>query len=508
MKLNKIQENNIKASEKIHEIVATSLGPLGMKKLFYNQHGDFFLIDDGKTILEKFDYKHPVSKLLLDLAKKIRLNDGDGTTSAILISSKLVENAKNLMESGIHPSLIIQYYNSAFGIIEKKLKNISKKIDQEKHPYDQYFLETNNSTKFSKLEKTVVNNIIKVHDKKGKNRELEINIISAEDYKTNKIKKIKGIIFDSEKLTHDMSKTIKNARIGIVESISILKRSNLDYEISISRPTESNSFKKFEENYLKTMIDDLKRNRINVLFTHKTIDPSVSSILARNNIFAIRRIPMKTLNQITKLTGATFVLNTKELNESTIGTVETIVERKIGRKTWIHVDSKTNHSVFTLAIFSSLQRRANQIEDNVRSLCVYMDNYKKKSNFVPGGGAAEIAISTYLKQEAMKIKTKEQLAHIAFAESLESIPNTLLKNADMYSIENISKLGRFHKSRKNSYGINHKDRKIKDMWKIGIIEPVDLKISIIEKALKTANIILEIDDSHEKLPVQKMPNKN
>ena len=217
---------------------------------------------------------------------------------------------------------------------------------------------------------------------------------------------------------------------------------------------------------------------------------------------------MKTLNQITKLTGATFVLNTKELNESTIGTVETIVERKIGRKTWIHIDSKTNHSVFTLAIFSSLQRRANQIEDNVRSLCVYMDNYKKKSNFVPGGGAAEIAISTYLKQEAMKIKTKEQLAHIAFAESLESIPNTLLKNADMYSIENISKLGRFHKNRKNSYGINHKDRKIKDMWKIGIIEPVDLKISIIEKALKTANIILEIDDSHEKLPVQKMPNKN
>ena len=46
------------------------------------------------------------------------------------------------------------------------------------------------------------------------------------------------------------------------------------------------------------------------------------------------------------------------------------------------------------------------------------------------------------------------------------------------------------------------------MWNIGIIEPVDLKISIIEKALKTANIILEIDDSHEKLPVQKMPNKN
>ena len=125
MKLNKIQENNIKASEKIHEIVATSLGPLGMKKLFYNQHGDFFLIDDGKTILEKFDYKHPVSKLLLDLAKKIRLNDGDGTTSAILIASKLVENAKNLMESGIHPSLIIEYYNYAFVIIEKKLKNIS-----------------------------------------------------------------------------------------------------------------------------------------------------------------------------------------------------------------------------------------------------------------------------------------------------------------------------------------------------------------------------------------------
>jgi len=46
------------------------------------------------------------------------------------------------------------------------------------------------------------------------------------------------------------------------------------------------------------------------------------------------------------------------------------------------------------------------------------------------------------------------------------------------------------------------------MWKMGIIEPTNLKISIIEKAVKTASIILGIDDVHKKLSVQEIPNKN
>ena len=62
------------------------------------------------------------------------------------------------------------------------------------------------------------------------------------------------------------------------------------------------------------------------------------------------------------------------------------------------------------------------------SLCV-VKRMLESSTLVPGGGAAEAALSVYLEEYASTLDTREQLAIQEFADALLVIPKTLAVNA-------------------------------------------------------------------------------
>ena len=84
--INAIQKNNFHAAKIIGNMIRTSFGPKGLDKMTINSLGDIFIVNDGKTILEKVDYKHPIAKTLLDITKTVTSSIGDGSISAVLLS--------------------------------------------------------------------------------------------------------------------------------------------------------------------------------------------------------------------------------------------------------------------------------------------------------------------------------------------------------------------------------------------------------------------------------------
>lgn len=69
-----------------------------------------------------------------------------------------------------------------------------------------------------------------------------------------------------------------------------------------------------------------------------------------------------------------------------------------------------------------------------------------------GGGAIEMQVSKYIREQSRAIEGKEQLVVLAFAKSLETIPKTLAENAGLDSIEILNKLRKLH----NEDGNNNK----------------------------------------------------
>src|SRR3990172_2998071 len=117
---------NITAAKAIADAVRTTLGPKGMDKMLVNPVGDMVITNDGATILQEMDIKHPAAKMMVEVARTQEDKAGDGTTSAVVLAGELLNKARVLVEQGVHPTTITRGYSLAQ---EKALENMPKKVE-------------------------------------------------------------------------------------------------------------------------------------------------------------------------------------------------------------------------------------------------------------------------------------------------------------------------------------------------------------------------------------------
>jgi chaperonin GroEL (HSP60 family) len=107
----------------------------------------------------------------------------------------------------------------------------------------------------------------------------------------------------------------------------------------------------------------------------------------------------------------------------------------------------------------------------------------------------EIELAKNLREYAMKIGGREQLAIEAFAETLETIPKVLTENAGYDPINILVDLRAKHNSEENIYfGFDVFSGTIVDMKDLGVLEPLLVKIQALKSATEAASMILKIDD--------------
>ena len=123
------QKNNIMAAKLIAEIVKTSLGPRGMDKMLADNLGDVTITNDGATILKEIDVQHPAAKMMVEVAKSVDNEVGDGTTTSVVFAGALLEKAEELISKDVHPSVIVDGYNAAAEQALKLLQKIAVQVD-------------------------------------------------------------------------------------------------------------------------------------------------------------------------------------------------------------------------------------------------------------------------------------------------------------------------------------------------------------------------------------------
>ena len=117
------QQNNIMAAMAVAGSVVSTLGPRGMDKMLVDSTGDIIVTNDGVTILRKMDIEHPAAKMMVEVAKTLDSEVGDGTTTAVVLAGELLKQAGILFDQSVHAAAIVKGYNMAS---EKSLKRSSK----------------------------------------------------------------------------------------------------------------------------------------------------------------------------------------------------------------------------------------------------------------------------------------------------------------------------------------------------------------------------------------------
>src|SRR3970282_2038072 len=107
------QRNNIMAAKLVAETVRTTLGPKGMDKMLVDQLGDIIITNDGVTILKEMQIEHPSAKMIVEVAKTQENEVGDGTTTVAVLAGELLKNSEELLNQGIHPTVVAKGYRMA-----------------------------------------------------------------------------------------------------------------------------------------------------------------------------------------------------------------------------------------------------------------------------------------------------------------------------------------------------------------------------------------------------------
>ncbi len=496
------QRNNIMAASLIAEIVKTSLGPRGMDKMLVDSLGDVTITNDGATILKEIDVQHPAAKMMVEIAKATDSEVGDGTTTTVVLAGALLQKASELIEKEVHPTTIVDGYRKAAEQAMKILNEIAVKVGPEDREWLFKVAKVAMSTKLvakdaEYLAGLVVDAVMQVAEKTEKGYKVDIDTVKVEKKPGGSIKDtmfIKGIVIDKEVVHAGMPKRIEDAKIALLNTPLEIEKTEFDAKINITDPTQMKAFLDEEARMLREMVEKIKSVGATVVFCQKGIDDLAQHYLAKAGILAVRRVKMSDMEKLAKATGGRVVTSLEDLTEADLGHAEVVEERKIEEDKWVFVEGCKNPKAVTILIRGGGQRIVDEAERSVHDAIMVTKDVMEKPAIVAGGGAPEAEVAARLKEWARTLAGRDQLAALAFAEALESVPLTLAQNAGMDPIDVQVELRSQHGQGKVWAGVDVLNNKVDDMYEKEVFEPLAVKEQVIKAATEAASMILRIDD--------------
>jgi len=496
------QKNNIAAAKLVADLVKTSLGPRGLDKMLVDSLGDVTITNDGATILKEIDAQHPAAKMMVEVAKTIDTEVGDGTTSSVVFAGALLEKAEKLLEKDVHSTVIVDGYQAAS---EKSLELLADFAKSVKPDDQESLIKIAKTSMQSKLisedsepmSKLVVGAILKIAEKNGDIYSVDLDNLKVEKKSGASIQDtalIKGIVLDKEIVHSGMPTKIQKAKIALVNAALEVEKTEMSAEIRISDPTQMQMFLEEENRMLKEMVTKLHSAGTNVLICQKGIDDISQHYLAKHGILAVRRVKESDMTKLAKATGGRITTNLDDITEKDLGHADLVQQKKVETDKWVFIEGCKNPHSVTILIRGGSQRVVDEVDRSIHDSLMVVKDVIETPSIVTGGGSAEAYLAGQLNEYADSFDGREQLAIKQYAEALESIPLTIAENAGMDPIDTIISLRAKQNSGKKGSGINAREGKIGDMNSLNILEPLVVKEQIIKSATETACMILRIDD--------------
>lgn len=499
------QSNNIAAAKAVADSVRSTLGPKGMDKMLVDSLGDVVITNDGVTILKEMDVQHPAAKMVVEVAKTQDTECGDGTTTAVILAGELLKKSEGLIEQNVHPTIIANGYKMAAAEALKILDNLAFDITKDQNEVLKKIAMTAMTGKGvggqkEYLADIAVEAVTSIAEQTDGGFVVDVENIKVEKKVGGSISDteiIKGIVVDKERVHPRMPKSVKNARIALLSSAMEIKKTEIDAKISIKDPQTMTRFLEEEEATLRKMVEKVKAAGANVVFCQKGIDDLVQHYLAKEGIYALRRVKKSDIEKISKATGANIVGNIDEITAEDLGKAEIVEQKKVGEDEMTFITGCENPKAVTIIIRGGTDHVIDEVEramhDALRVVGVTLEDGKA----VAGAGATEIELSLRLADYAATIGGREQLAIESFAEALEVIPRALAENAGLDAIDVIITLKSTHEKKSENakfMGIDLNTGKSADMLKMNVIEPLRSKTQAVKSATEVAAMILRIDD--------------
>ena len=497
--------SNIEACLALVEIIRTTLGPRGMDKMIISDGGSTTISNDGATIIKLLNIEHPAGKSLADVAKSQDNEIGDGTTSVMIFAGELLKEAKQFIQDGISPQIIINGFWKGLQLALKKLEECAVKINDKSEEEKRNLLlkcaETslnskliaNNKEFFSKM---IVEAVEKLEGFKDKDL-IGIKHITGGSITDSLL--IDGVAFKksfSYAGFEQQPKKFKDAKIIILNVELELKSEKENSELRISNPEDFQSFVDAEWKIINKKLENIVNSGANIVLSKLPIGDLATQYFADRNVFCAGRVAAEDIERVAKATGACLLQTCNDITEKSLGTCGLFEERQIGAERFNLFMECPKSKTATIIIRGGAEQFIEEAERSMNDAIMIVRRASKATSIVAGGGAIEMELSKYVRNEGMKISGKEQLIVLGFAKALEIIPKTLAQNSALDAIDIMNKLRQKHNKENDcKFGVNCFNGGIIDTYINYVWEPTILKENILNSATEAACTIISVDQT-------------
>ena len=496
--------SNIQACLAIVEVIRSTLGPRGMDKMIIGDSGTT-ISNDGATIIKLLNIEHPAAKSLADVAKSQDNEVGDGTTSVMIFAGELLKEAKQFIEDGMSPQIIINGYWTALQAAREKLSECAVKInDKSEEDKKNLLLRCAQTSLNSKLianykeffSKMIVEAVEKLEGFKDKDL-IGIKQVTGGSITDSFL--VDGVAFKksfSYAGFEQQPKKFENAKIIILNVELELKSEKENSELRISHPEDFQSFVDAEWKIINKKLENIVNSGANVVLSKLPIGDLATQYFADRNLFCAGRVAAEDIERVAKATGASLLQTCNDINEKNLGTCGLFEEKQIGAERYNLFQQCPKSKTATIIIRGGAEQFIEEAERSMNDAIMVVRRASKASSIVAGGGAIEMELSKHVRKEGMKISGKEQLVVLGFAKALEVIPRTLAQNSALDAIEILNKLRQKHDQEEDcKYGVNCFSGGITDTYLNYVWEPTLLKENVLNAATEAACSIISVDET-------------
>ena len=481
------------------------MGPKGMDKMLVSKDGDVTVTNDGATIVENMNIEHPIAKLLVELSKSQDDESGDGTTGVVVLAGALLEQAQKLLDKGIHPLKIIEGFDKACEYALECLESISTEINLTEKDNENLKKAAKTalcSKVVSKYQdqfaKIAVDAILSVADLERK--DVNFDMIKVEGKvggNLGETQLIGGIVIDKEMSHPQMAKVVEDAKICILNIPFEPPKPKSKYNIDIKSAEDYKKLYETEQNYFKTMVQNVKDSGANVVICQWGFDDEANHLLMHSNLPAVRWVGGAEIEQIALATGGRIINNFADIKKEKLGSARVIKEITVGTKNqkMIVIEDCPKKKAVTILVRGGSSMIVDEAKRCLHDALCVVRNMLKNNKIVYGGGATEVACSLFVADKADATASIDQYAIRAYAEALEVIPISLAENSGYNGIEYLANLKAKQKKEKNfCYGVDCSKVGTMNMMTQGVYEGFNAKKQQLQLATQVCKMILKIDN--------------
>merc|ERR1712038_1776499 len=329
-----------------------------MDKMIKDAKGNVTITNDGATILKQMSVINPCAKMLVELSQAQDSEAGDGTTSVVVFAGSLLEAAEQLLNKGIHPSILSDSFTTAAKEAMKHLDTISHPIDiKNKEALLKAASTSLNSkvvSKDSNLASLAVDSVMSI----ASGNSLDLRDINVDTIPS-------GTVDDSELITdglvfkpgHYVSKSggpekVENAQIGLIQFCISPPKTDMDNKVVINDSAQVDRILREERQYILNICKKIKASGCNVLLIQKSIlRDAVSDMalhfLSKLKIMVIKDIERDQIEFVSKTLGCTPAASLDHFKPEVLGAAKCVErvalgEKKITRVTGLKETGKTS----------------------------------------------------------------------------------------------------------------------------------------------------------------------